>query len=97
MTEGITMDKISESAEFLKTGKVDFEFRTTVVNTIHTKEDFLEIAKWIGGPEVKYYLQGFRPEKTIDPDFKKINPYAGDWLKSVAEKISPYFKLCQVR
>jgi len=37
------------------------------------------------------------PEKTIDPDFKKINPYAGDWLKSVAEKISPYFKLCQVR
>ena len=44
-------------------GKLDFEFRTTVVNTIHTKEDFLEIAKWIGGQNVKYYLQNFRGRK----------------------------------
>ena len=55
MTEGITMENIKESVEFLKKGNIDFEFRTTVVNTIHTKQDFLEIAKWIGGPKVKYY------------------------------------------
>ena len=57
MTEGITLDKIKESVKLLKVGKLDFEFRTTVVNTVHTKEDFLEIAKWIGGPNIKYYLQ----------------------------------------
>ena len=70
MTEGIKMENIKESAEFLKAhsassgqaGNLDFEFRTTVVNTIHTKQDFLEIAKWIGGKNVKYYLQNFRAE-----------------------------------
>jgi hypothetical protein len=28
----------------LKQNKINFEFRTTVVNTVHKKEDFLEIA-----------------------------------------------------
>jgi pyruvate formate lyase activating enzyme len=97
MGEGITIDKIKESAEFLKQGGVDFEFRTTCVPGIHNKEDFLEIAKWIGGKDVKYYLQNFRAEKTIDPDFEKIKPFKKDFLAKIAEEISPYFKLCQVR
>lgn len=97
MTEGITIDKIKESAEFLKQGKVDFEFRTTVVNTIHSKNDFLEIAKWIGGPNVKYYLQNFRAEKTIDPEFEKIEPFKQEFLDDIVKEISRYFKICQVR
>jgi pyruvate formate lyase activating enzyme len=97
MGEGVKMEDIEESVNFLKTGKVDFEFRTTVVNTIHAKEDFLEIAKWIGGPNVKYYLQGFRAEKTINPDFEKVEPLKTEFLKEIAKEISPYFKLCQVR
>lgn len=97
MAEGITINNIKESVKFLKAEKIDFEFRTTAVNTIHKKEDFLEIAKWIGGKNVTYYLQNFRPEKTIDPSFEKIKPYADNWLKEVAKEISPYFKLCQLR
>ena len=97
MIEGITIDKIKESVEILKQSKVDFEFRTTVVNTIHTKKDFLEIAKWIGGPEVKYYLQNFRAEKTIDPEFEKVEPFKDEFLKEVAKEISQYFKECKVR
>ena len=97
MTEGVTIDNIKESVEFLKNGKLDFEFRTTVVNTIHKKEEFLEIAKWIGGPNIKYYLQNFRAEKTIDPEFEKIEPFKKDFLDRMAKNISPYFKVCQVR
>ena len=101
MTEGITMENIKKSVEFLKQGsasrRIDFEFRTTCAPTIHTKEDFLEIAKWIGGKNVKYYLQNFRPEKTIDPSFEKIKPFKTEFLESIAKEISPYFKLCQVR
>lgn len=97
MTEGITMAKIKESAEFLKKGSVDWEFRTTVVNTVHTKQDFSKIAKWIGGPNVKYYLQNFRAEKTIDPEFEKIEPFKKEFLEDVAKEISPYFKDCRVR
>jgi pyruvate formate lyase activating enzyme len=97
MTEGITLDHIKESAEFLKAGNLDFEFRTTVVNTIHKKEEFFEIAKWIGGENVKYYLQNFRAEKTIDPEFEKVKPFEAKFLESIVAEISPQFKICQLR
>jgi pyruvate formate lyase activating enzyme len=95
--DGVKIQDIEKSVEILKQGKVDFEFRTTVVNTIHTKENFLEIAKWIGGENVKYYLQNFRAEKTIDPEFEKVKPYPDLWLQDIAKEISPYFKECKVR
>lgn len=97
MREGVTMDNIKDSVKFLKKGLVDFEFRTTVVPDVHKKQDFIEIAKWIGGENVKYYLQNFVPQKTIDPIFEKVKPYPDVWLKEVAERISPYFKECKVR
>lgn len=95
--ENVKIDKIQKSVEILKKGLVDFEFRTTVVPGVHKREDFLEIAKWIGGPDIKYYLQNFRPEKTIDPAFEKVKPCANEWLNEVAKEISPYFKLCHLR
>jgi pyruvate formate lyase activating enzyme len=113
MTEGVTMDNIKESVEFLKTysmdstsspqassgqaGSLDFEFRTTCVPGVHKKEDFLEIAKWIGGKNVKYYLQNFRAEKTIDPEFENIQPFKKEFLEEIVKEIFPYFKICQVR
>ncbi|MCX6718124.1 MAG: anaerobic ribonucleoside-triphosphate reductase activating protein [Candidatus Staskawiczbacteria bacterium] len=97
MGEGVKMEDIKESVEFLKRGSLDFEFRTTVVNTIHTKEDFVKIAKWIGEKNVKYYLQKFRAEKTIDPDFEKIQPFKKEFLEEIVKEISPYFKDCKVR
>jgi pyruvate formate lyase activating enzyme len=97
MGEGVKIDHIKNSVEILKNGSLDFEFRTTVVNTIHTRGDFLDIAKWIGGQNVKYYLQNFRAEKTIDPEFEKIKPFKRQFLEEIREEIYPYFKDCQVR
>ena len=97
MGEGVTLDKIKESVEFLKRGFVDFEFRTTCVPTIHTKQDFLDIAKWIGGSNVKYYLQGFVAEKTINLEFEKIKPFQKHFLEDIVKRISPHFKDCKIR
>ena len=104
MIEEATINKIKESVDFLKTHSTssgpagfDFEFRTTVVNTIHKKEEFLEIANWIGGKNVKYYLQNFRAEKTIDPAFEKVKPFKKEFLEEVVKEISPYFKECKLR
>jgi len=101
MGEGVKIEDIQKSVEFLKLGLVDFEFRTTVVPGVHTKEDFLKIAKWIGGNPpaggVKYYLQNFVGQKTIDPEFEKVKPFKAEFLNEVAKEISPYFKICQVR
>ena len=52
MTTGMTqlnLDAIHESVEFLKTGVVDYEFRTTVVKELHQKEDIRMIGKWLSG------------------------------------------------
>lgn len=95
--EGVKMQDIEKSVEILKRDLVGFEFRTTVVNTIHNKEDFLEIAQWIGGKNVKYYLQNFRAEKTIDSNFENIQPYPRDFFTQVIKEISPYFEICQLR
>ena len=54
----ITIDNIKKSIEILKEGKVDYEFRTTIVKELHTKKDILEIAKIVGSKS-KFYLQNF--------------------------------------
>ena len=92
----INVKDIEKSIKILKEGKVDCEFRTTVVPTILTKEDILEIAKWIRGAK-KYYLQNFRSEKTIDPKFEKIKPYPQEYLLEIQKTIAPFFKICQLR
>jgi len=95
---GVKVDirKIEESLNLLKKGKVDYEFRTTVIPTILEKKDILKIAQWIG-PAQKYYLQNFRPEKTLDPKFEKIKPYPQKYLLEIQKAVSPFFEVCQVR
>lgn len=103
MGEGVKMQDIEASVRFLKNlpagrqGAVDFEFRTTVVPGVHEKQDFVEIAKWIGGPNVKYYLQNFVAQKTIDPEFEKVKPFENKFLQDIAKEISTYFKTCVLR
>ena len=92
----IDISDIEESVKALKEGKVDYEFRTTVVPTVHTKEDVINIAKWIG-PAKNYFLQNFRAEKTIDPKFEKIKPYPEEFLEEIRKEILPYFETCGIR
>jgi len=87
---------IERSISLLKENKIDYEFRTTVVPFLLEKEDILKIAKWIF-PAPKYYLQNFRPEKTIDSKFEKIKPYAQEYLLEIQKAISPFFETCQIR
>jgi len=90
------LKNIEKSINILKEGMVDYEFRTTVVPTIHKKEDIIKIAKWIRGAK-RYYLQNFRPEKTIDKKFEKIKPYPQEYLLGIQKAIAPFFEICQAR
>jgi len=92
----VNLEKIKRSVDIVKNSGVDYEFRTTVTPTIHTKEDVIQIAKDIG-PAKKYYLQNFRPEKTLDPAFEKIKPYSQEYLLDIVKVISPFFDVCRIR
>jgi len=98
----IIVQNIERSVEVLKEGKIDFEFRTTVAPTLLEKADILEIGKWLsslspGQKLPKYYLQNFRPEKTLDPSFEKIKPYPQKYLLEIQKALSPFFEICRVR
>ncbi|MBI4101631.1 MAG: anaerobic ribonucleoside-triphosphate reductase activating protein [Candidatus Nealsonbacteria bacterium] len=96
VTGGDDLEKIRESARLIKNSGVDYEFRTTVVPGIHVKEDILQIAKDIS-PAKRYYLQNFRPEKTLDPEMEKVKPYSNEFLLEIQKAISPFFEICRVR
>ena len=59
----INMQNILNSIELLKKGKVDYEFRTTIINEFHTLQDIFEIIKLIGNS--KYYLQNFKNSEYV--------------------------------
>lgn len=92
----IDIKDIEKSMDILKQNKIDHEFRTTVIPTLLEKEDILKIAQWLS-PAKKYFLQNFRPEKTIDPELKKVKPYSEEYLSSCCQAVSPFFETCQVR
>ena len=52
------LEPVRQSVEFLLSGRVPYEFRTTAVAELHTEEDFREIGKWIAGCE-NYFIQQF--------------------------------------
>ena len=52
------LQRVEKSVEILKTGKVNYEFRTTVVKEYHDVDDIKKIAEWIA-PAEKYFLQNF--------------------------------------
>lgn len=56
--DNLDIAKINESVQFLMSGAVDYEFRTTVVKELHTEDDIQDIVSWIQGAK-KYFLQGF--------------------------------------
>lgn len=92
----VNLEKIRESVELIKSSGIDYEFRTTVVPGIHTKEDIIAIAKWLS-PAKKYYLQNFRPEKTIDSAFEETKPYTLEYLLEIQKAVAPFFEVCQIR
>ena len=94
----VNLKNIEESVRILKQNKVDFEFRSTIVPGIHTKEDVIKIAKWIEGPKVKFYLQNFNTTKPLlDPSLQKIKPYSKEYLLEIQKEILSFFEFCKIR
>lgn len=60
----IDIESVKKSVELLKQGKVEYEFRTTVVKELNKKEDFTEIAKWLQGARL-YCLQKFKDSERV--------------------------------
>ncbi len=92
----VDLKKIRESIGLIKNSGLDYEFRTTLVPGIQSREDVLEIVKEIGAAK-RYYIQRFRPGKTLDPGLKKLRPYSEKYLLAIQKAVSPFFEVCRLR
>lgn len=92
----VDVSKIEESISLLKETKVPHEFRTTVVPGLLEDGEYEEIARWLKGAP-RYALQAFRPVRTLDPEFRKLDPTPPELLKDLCRRLSPYFLECEVR
>ncbi len=54
----LDLSPIFESVEYIRSCGVPYEFRTTVVNGLHTAQDLETLSGWIEGAE-RYFLQSF--------------------------------------
>jgi pyruvate formate lyase activating enzyme len=76
----VDLDAVNKSVMILKSGGVDYEFRTTVVDQLHENDDFERIGEWIKGDE-SYYLQRFKDSENVPygnlsaPDDAKMLEY----------------------
>ncbi|MEM2108027.1 MAG: anaerobic ribonucleoside-triphosphate reductase activating protein [Candidatus Bathyarchaeia archaeon] len=77
------------TVEILKTGKVPYEFRTTVVPELVTAADVERIGEIVKGAET-YAFQQFVPQDTLDKRFEALRPYAPETIAEFAETMKKY-------
>ena len=81
---GKFLGRVRETMKMLLEGGVDYEFRTTVVPTLHDEKDIEEISRDIKSCK-KYVLQRFDVsvrKKTLDPAFSKLKPFTDEEMEA---------------
>ena len=78
---------IRRSAEFLLSGAVDYEFRTTVTAQLHDEGSFADIALWLRGAK-QFAIQNFRDSGDIlSPG---LSPCSPDQLRRFESILRPH-------
>jgi pyruvate formate lyase activating enzyme len=84
------------SVELIKSCKVPYEFRITLVPGIVNAEDLLSIGEIVkGAPTLA--LQQFAPQDTLDKKFDTLRPYAPEIIKDFAETLKKYVQTVVMR
>lgn len=89
----LDLTRIKLSVDLIKDSGIDYEFRTTVVRELHSKDDMLSIAKWLKGAKA-YYLQSYvDSEDVIMPIFTSYSKDELMEIKSIMEEYLPNIHL----
>ena len=90
----VDIDGVKRSIDILLSGKVDYEFRTTVAKPLFSAGDFTEIGKMIKGAK-RYYLQGFLDSGDIVG--VGMSAYSEAEMKQFLAEITPFVSNSQIR
>jgi len=82
----VDLAPLLSSIEILKKGKLEYQFRMTVVPALHRKEDILILGEQLKAGR-RLILQNFNPENSLDPSLKNTIPYDPEILKEMEKTI----------
>jgi pyruvate formate lyase activating enzyme len=83
----VNLDSITQSVALLRSNLIPYQFRTTVVPTLHTEDSLVQLAHELEGCS-GLKLQNFSPVHTLDPEYIKIEPYSDDELASMQDEVN---------
>jgi len=98
----VDINKIEKSMKIISSSGIDYEFRTTVIENIHNKENMRKMAEWvvevIGKKIKKFVLQGFKNNgKFVDKAFNEKWDTSEKYLNELKEAIRDYCEEIEVR
>ena len=96
------LKKIEESIKLIIDSELDYEFRTTVVYSLHSEKELEQLGKWIvellEKKPKKYCLQGFvNNGKFNDGKFKKEKDFSKEKLEKLKKIAEKYFEKVEIR
>lgn len=92
--ENLSLDSIEQSIELLMQGKVDYEFRTTVVNELHTVEDIASAGEWIRGAK-QWFLQCYKDSGDVLGS--GLTAPSKETLQQMLEIAAPFVQRAELR
>ena len=93
---GGILRRIEESRDLLINGDIPYEFRTTVVDGIHTEEDFRELGPFIKGCR-SYFLQAYKESETVLDLSSGFTTPSREQLMEYADIVRPYVENVELR
>lgn len=81
--------ELMHTIEILKMGKIDYEYRTTVVPGFVDAVDICMMSEVVKGAKT-WALQQFVPGDTLDKDLSTLKPYPPETISKYAENIKNY-------
>ena len=81
--------ELVHTIEMLKMGKVEYEFRATVVPSFVDAEDISPICELARGAKT-FAFQQFIPEDTLDKSMRTIKPYSPETITGYADTMKKY-------
>lgn len=91
---GVSADTIFDTARYIMSSGIAYEFRTTVVKELHSCEDILDVARSIEGAD-GYFLQAF--EDSGELIAKGYSAHDEETMRKMLELVRPYVKTCGLR
>ncbi len=79
----VDLEHIRRSIDLLKQSVITYEFRTTVVPSLHGEQDILSMAGALSGGAL-WRLQPFRPDNALNRSYRSIRPYDSSVLERFA-------------